>query len=89
MNAEKIIQLHSKNNLTPSIYSFEQLDEFIRTLIDHSIFGYPIHLKFDTGMNRLGFKENEINALCSLIANQPEIRVEGIFSHLASSDNPI
>ena len=89
MNAEKkSFSSIVKNNLTPSIYSFEQLDEFIRTLIDHSIFGYPIHLKFDTGMNRLGFKENEINALCSLIANQPEIRVEGIFSHLASSDNP-
>lgn len=89
MNAEeKSFNNIIKNNLTPSIYSLEQLDNFIRTLIDHSIFGYPIHLKFDTGMNRLGFKENEISPLCSLIANQPEIRVEGIFSHLASSDNP-
>lgn len=77
-----------KHALTPSIYSFKQLDNFICTLIDRDITGYPIHLKFDTGMNRLGFKISELNELYTVILNQPEVRVEGIFSHLASSDNP-
>lgn len=76
------------HNLTPSIYSLKQLDRFICTLIDLNITGYPIHLKFDTGMNRLGFKTDNIEELISVILSQPEIRVEGVFSHLASSDNP-
>ena len=75
-----------KHALTPSIYSFKQLDNFICTLIDRNKTGYPIHLKFDTGMNRLGFKISELNELYSVILNQPEVRVEGVFSHLASSD---
>lgn len=76
------------HNLTPSIYSLKQLDRFICTLIDLNITGYPIHLKFDTGMNRLGFKTDNIEELIRVILSQPEIRVEGVFSHLASSDNP-
>lgn len=76
------------HNLTPSIYSLKQLDRFICTLIDLNITGYPIHLKFDTGMNRLGFKTDTIEELISVILSQPEIRVEGVFSHLASSDKP-
>ncbi len=76
-----------KNKLTPSIYSLEQMDLFIRKLIDLNERQYPIHLKFDTGMHRLGFTSSEINAVCDLILNQPEIRVEGVFSHLASSDS--
>ena len=76
------------HNLTPSIYSLKQLDRFICTLIDLNITGYPIHLKFDTGMNRLGFKTDNIEELISVILSQPEIRVEGVFSHLASSDKP-
>ena len=80
---DDIIQHH----LTPSIYSLEQLDQFIRKLIDHEEKQYPIHLKFDTGMHRLGFNYSDIHSVYDLISNQPEIRVEGVFSHLASSDN--
>jgi alanine racemase len=76
-----------KHELTPSIYSLKQLDDFICALIDRNQTSYPIHLKFDTGMNRLGFEISELNELISVILNQPEIRVEGVFSHLASSDN--
>ncbi|MDG2369405.1 MAG: bifunctional UDP-N-acetylmuramoyl-tripeptide:D-alanyl-D-alanine ligase/alanine racemase [Flavobacteriales bacterium] len=76
-----------KHNLTPSIYSLKQLDRFICTLIDLNINDFPIHLKFDTGMNRLGFKIEDLEELISVILSQPEVRVEGVFSHLASSDN--
>ena len=75
-----------QHRLTPSIYSIEQLDQFIRKLIDHEEKQYPIHLKFDTGMHRLGFNYSDIPSVYDLISNQPEIRVEGVFSHLASSD---
>ena len=74
MNAEEnSFKALIKNQLTPSIFSLKQLDSFIRTLIDLNISGYPIHLKFDTGMNRLGFYESEIPELISLILSQPEI----------------
>jgi alanine racemase len=74
------------NKLEPSIYSFHQLDHFIRALIDEGIKSYPIHLKIDTGMKRLGFLVEEIEELISTISAQPEVRVKSIFSHLAASD---
>ena len=75
-----------KNELEPSIFSFKQIDSFIRKLIDLGKKNYPIHLKLDTGMNRLGFIEEEIDNIISIIMSQPEVRVKSIFSHLAASD---
>lgn len=75
-----------KNNLEPSIFSFKQLDSFIRKLIDLGKKNYPIHLKMDTGMNRLGFVQEDMDNIISIIMSQPEVRVQSIFSHLAGSD---
>ena len=75
------------NQLEPSIYSLEQLEQFVKFLIDQKILSYPIHLKIDTGMYRLGFLENEIQYLIDTIINQPEIYIKGIFSHLAAADD--
>lgn len=76
------------NELEPSIYSFRQLDDFIRALIDLGIKSYPIHLKVDTGMRRLGFMTHEIEELVSTLSSQPEVRVKSIFSHLSASEDP-
>jgi alanine racemase len=73
--------------LEPSIYSIDQLEQFIKFLIEQKILSYPIHLKIDTGMYRLGFLENEIQYLVDTIINQPEVYVKGIFSHLAAADD--
>ncbi len=73
-------------NLTPSIYDLTQLNEFTNKLIGLGINNYPVHIKLNTGMNRLGFDEDEIKELCNFLLNQPEIKVEGIFSHLSASD---
>lgn len=75
------------HQLEPSIYSIEQLEQFIKFLIEQEILSYPIHLKIDTGMYRLGFLEHEIQYLIDTIINQPEVYVKGIFSHLAAADN--
>mgnify|MGYP000014464949 FL=1 len=75
-----------ENNLTPSIHDISQLDELTKKLITLGIKNFPIHIKLNTGMNRMGFDPNEINKLCSFLFCQPEIKVEGIFSHLAASD---
>jgi alanine racemase len=72
-----------ENNLEPSIFSIEQLDEFVKELIHREIVGFPVHLKVDTGMNRLGFKEQDRKNLLAYLHAQPEIRIKSVFSHLA------
>lgn len=75
------------HKLEPSIYSLEQLKSFINFLNNKNIIDYPIHLKIDTGMCRLGFLKYEIKELINLIVNQPAIHIKGIFSHLAAADD--
>lgn len=88
MNVEKnSINDLIDHQLTPSIYNFGQLDDFTRALINKNISSYPIHIKLNTGMNRLGFNEDELEDLMNYISSQPEIRVSGIFSHLYNSDD--
>ncbi len=74
-------------NLEPAIYDLEQLNAFIRVLIDEHKINFPIHLKLETGMKRLGFEEEDIFALLSVLKAQPEVQVKTIYSHLAESDN--
>lgn len=49
---------------------------------------FPVHIKLDTGMHRLGFMENELNAIIDFINNGEELYVKSIYSHLAASDEP-
>lgn len=73
--------------LEPAIYSFNQLDLFIKELIFQGISDFPVHLKIDTGMKRLGFELQDIPRVCEIIQAQPEIRIKSVYSHLADSDN--
>ena len=82
------IELFVEHRLEPAIYSFDQLDEFITGLILLDQEQFPVHLKFDTGMHRLGFAPEDKEELLSTINAQPEIRIQGIYSHLADADNP-
>lgn len=77
-----------ENRLEPAIYSFNQLEAFIEALIHKDLRNYPIHVKLETGMQRLGFDEAQLNALIQKIHSQPEVRVKSIYSHLAESDVP-
>lgn len=72
--------------LTPSIYDLQQLNRFTNILVRLGIKNFPVHLKINTGMNRLGFDQDEINDLCDFLFAQPEIKVEGVFSHLGASE---
>ncbi|MFA9290423.1 MAG: alanine racemase, partial [Solirubrobacteraceae bacterium] len=78
-----------KYNLEPEIYSLRVLNKFIQALEKNNIsFDYPIHIKIDTGMNRLGFKESEIDELkLNLEVLVNKISVTSVFSHLAESEN--
>jgi len=73
--------------LEPAIFSFNQLDQFIKELIFQGKSDYPVHLKLDTGMKRLGFELQDIQRICEILHAQPEIRIKSVYSHLADSDN--
>jgi alanine racemase len=74
--------------LEPAIYSPAHLDAFIRTLIAAQIQDYPIHLKFDTGMHRLGFLPEQTDYLLQTLQAQPEVCVKSVYSHMACADEP-
>ncbi|MXV37467.1 bifunctional UDP-N-acetylmuramoyl-tripeptide:D-alanyl-D-alanine ligase/alanine racemase [Flavobacteriaceae bacterium Ap0902] len=77
------------NQLEPEVYSFRMLNNFTEALIQHKIqVSYPIHLKLNTGMNRLGFKKEQISELIQQLADNPYVKVKSIFSHFATSDIP-
>ncbi|WP_353147622.1 bifunctional UDP-N-acetylmuramoyl-tripeptide:D-alanyl-D-alanine ligase/alanine racemase [Flavobacterium sp.] len=74
-------------NLEPEMYSVSGLTSFIELAKEKNLNGYPIHLKMDTGMHRLGFEKSEVAALIALLKHNNFVKVTSIFSHLAASDN--
>ena len=76
-----------EKNLEPSIYSKTILSEFILTAQEMGVKDYPVHLKFNTGLNRLGFSEGELPDISKQIANQNAIKVIAILSHLAATED--
>lgn len=74
------------NLLEPEVFSFDMLDEIINEGARRGIVDYPIHLKFDTGMHRLGFLADEIPALLQVLKAGKVVKVRSIFSHLATAD---
>jgi len=74
------------NRLEPEIFSFESLDAIIFEARRAGISGYPVHIKLDTGMHRLGFREEELPKLFNTLDNQKEVVVKSVFSHLATAD---
>ncbi|QQL50951.1 bifunctional UDP-N-acetylmuramoyl-tripeptide:D-alanyl-D-alanine ligase/alanine racemase [Mucilaginibacter ginkgonis] len=77
-----------EHNLEPEIYSFNQLDEFVKFAFRNKITAYPIHLKIDTGMHRLGFDVLEVDELCDFLEQVDCVKVKSVFSHLVASDAP-
>jgi alanine racemase len=77
------------NQLEPEIYSFRLLDTMIRETERRGITSYPIHIKVDTGMHRLGFQPGDMPALCERLKRQSGVTVRSVFSHLAGSDSEI
>lgn len=75
-------------NLEPEIYSARELRSFIAVAQQKNLSNYPIHIKLDTGMHRLGFQENQLEELTDLLKNNNLVSVKSIFSHLSSSDRP-
>ena len=75
------------NQLEPEVYNFRILDAFIKESQKRGIRNYPIHLKVDTGMHRLGFAEQDISELNKIFKAQKGLRIQSVFSHLAASES--
>lgn len=73
--------------LEPEIYNLRSLQAFTRIAETLSVKDYPIHIKLDTGMHRLGFAPEELNELSLALHANPHVRVASLFSHLASSES--
>jgi len=79
-----------KNQLEPEIYSFRVLGMFEEAVRRNRIEikeSVPIHIKLDTGMNRLGFHEKDLNELLVRVKNNNLLKVRSVFSHLAASED--
>lgn len=88
MNVEKdAFQNLLTYNLEPEIYALDLLYAFIEFLSDKEIVDYPIHLKLDTGMHRLGLEANEIAQLGIILTDQSLVKVKSILSHLSASED--
>ncbi len=74
------------NRLEPEIYSFSMLEDVIAEAEKNGITEYPIHIKLDTGMHRMGFVEEELPSLIELINSTNAVRIKTVFSHLATAD---
>ncbi len=73
--------------LTPVISSLESF-EALKTFSKGSGWVAPLHLKFDTGMTRLGIDSNEAFSLFELLRASPELQLQGVMSHLAEAETP-
>lgn len=80
-----------KHGLEPDIYSFRclsQLEDAINQLDTEIVEPVGIHIKVDTGMHRLGFLPEDIDALIERVKSNPKIKIKSVFSHFATSDMP-
>lgn len=87
-------ELHSfdtmiEYNLEPEIYSMNVLKNFELALNKSGLKHYPIHLKLDTGMYRMGFNESELTELLDHLKDNALFHIRSVFSHLAGSDEQV
>jgi len=78
---DTLVQYH----LEPEIFSLELLEQFAAFVKQQAIPNFPIHLKLNTGMNRLGFDEAEIKSIGAMLKKEHWLKVQSIFSHLSAS----
>jgi len=82
-NIQQLVQ----NKLEPSIYNFKTLNAFLEYADESLLMNYPIHLKFNTGLNRLGLWHNDIPLILSKIKASKHVKIQGLLSHLAASED--
>lgn len=76
-----------ENCLEPEIYSFDALEKFVDQALRVGVAHFPIHIKIDSGMHRLGFTKEQMRELVERLRNQNAVYVASIFSHFAASED--
>ncbi|UOB19278.1 alanine racemase [Abyssalbus ytuae] len=74
-------------NLEPNLYNRKVLTEFIECAKKLSQINFPIHIKFNTGLNRLGFREEHIEFISQQVNSTDAIKIQSVFSHLVASED--
>jgi len=74
------------HKLEPEIYSFRLLNAFIAAAEKLGLTDYPIHIKIDSGMHRLGFEPTDMEQLLTRLKIQNQVKVRSVFSHLSGAD---
>ncbi len=72
--------------LEPEVYSFKILEELIKAAEREGVTNFPVHVKINTGMNRLGFEPDQIEKLIERLHRQSAVIPRSVFSHLVGSD---
>lgn len=73
--------------LEPEVYNFHMLEALIKAAEKEGVTNFPVHIKIDTGMHRLGFDPEDVPALVKRLKMQSTVIPRSIFSHLVGSDS--
>ncbi|WP_291132484.1 bifunctional UDP-N-acetylmuramoyl-tripeptide:D-alanyl-D-alanine ligase/alanine racemase [Flavobacterium sp. UBA7682] len=76
-----------QHNLEPEIYSIKGLKAFLKIAEQKKLKSFPIHIKIDTGMHRLGFEEENLSELISILKGNETVQIKSVLSHMATSDD--
>lgn len=77
-----------ENGLEPGIPNLCTLKALCAELGSRNITDFPVHIKLDTGMHRLGFMTSEISELLDYLKDNDTVKVKSIYSHLAAAEDP-
>ncbi|MDT0553723.1 alanine racemase [Urechidicola vernalis] len=83
---ENLVDLLSYD-LEPNLYNRNILEEFVEIASHNKVTDYPVHIKFNTGLNRLGFSFEDIDYLRNELKESLALKVKSLFSHLAASED--
>lgn len=84
---KKSFPMMLQHRLEPEIYSFKILEQFASAVESEGLAKYNVHIKLDTGMNRLGFLHHEVPELIQQFKKFPSLKVKSVFTHLAGSED--
>ena len=76
-----------RRNLTPVVYRIDMIESFDRAAREADVVA-DVHVKIDTGMGRLGVRHDDVAQFCEALSSFPNIRVDGLMTHLAAADDP-
>ena len=76
------------HSLEPGIPNLSALKALVEVLNKRGVTDFPVHIKLDTGMHRLGFMTEEMSELTDFLKDCPAVKVKSVYSHLAASDDP-